>query len=114
MDNAQMLEQTIRNYELASEALLAVWDDLSPDELDAVLEKQQHRLKQIADRMYHEERWQESNDPNAEILRNTLERFEMANRHLHANWDAIPFDQRLEILRKQWNRLQQMRERIVH
>lgn len=111
MDNTNVIEQTLRNYELANDALMNVWNRLDSDEIDMVLEKQQNRLQQIADRVYSEERIY---DERSEMMVNTLVRFEEANRHLYDHWDTIPFEQRLDLLRKQWNRLQEFRNRIVH
>ncbi|MCL6626092.1 hypothetical protein [Alicyclobacillus shizuokensis] len=54
------------------------------------------------------------NDERSEAFLNTIEGFEEANRHLYEHWDTIPFDQRLDLLRKQWNRLQELRNRIAH
>ncbi len=38
----------------------------------------------------------------------------LAANHCLEHWDTIPFDQRLDLLRKQWNRLQELRNRIAH
>jgi hypothetical protein len=111
MQNEDVIEQTLRNYELANEALLHVWPNLDPSEIDMVLEKQQNRLQQIAERAYAKEK---EYDAKSELIANTLERFESANQHLYEHWDTIPFDQRLDLLQKQWNRLQELRNRIVH
>jgi hypothetical protein len=105
-----VLEQTLESYELANEALLQVWDELKPEEIDMILEKQQNRLEQIAQRMYHEEKQEEM----SETFANTFMRFERANRYLYDNWDHIPFGERLNLLQKQWNRLEELRKRLVH
>ncbi|MCL6637484.1 MAG: hypothetical protein K6T26_06010 [Alicyclobacillus sp.] len=111
MDNREAMEQTLRNYELANEALLRVWDRLDADEIDMILEKQQNRLQQLAERAWAEEK---QYDAQSELILNTLERFEQANRHLFEHWDTIPFADRLELLHKQWNRLQELRKRVLH
>ncbi|WAH36176.1 hypothetical protein [Alicyclobacillus dauci] len=111
MQNQQVIEQTLQNYELANAALLDVWNNLTDEEIDMVLEKQQNRLEQIAERAYSEET---TSDAQSEAFLNTLERFENANRHLYEHWDTISFDQRLDLLQKQWNRLQELRNRVVH
>ncbi|MCL6517480.1 hypothetical protein [Alicyclobacillus sp.] len=111
MDNREAIEQTLRNYELANQALLQVWDRLSDDEIDMILEKQQNRLQQLAERAWAEEKYY---DAQSELILNTVERYEMANRHLYEHWDTIPFEQRLDLLQKQWNRLQELRKRVVH
>jgi hypothetical protein len=110
MNNREILEQTRRSYEAANHALLAVWDRLSPETLDFILEKQQHRLEQIADRMYHEEKLDEEN----ELIQNTLARYEWANQYLFEHWDTLPSEERLTLMRKQWNRLQELRNRNIH
>lgn len=46
---------TMMSYEAANEALIQVLDRLNPYELTLVLEKQQNRLEQITQRMYHYE-----------------------------------------------------------
>jgi predicted S18 family serine protease len=111
MRNEEVIEQTLLSYELANEALLKAWDRLDASEIDGILEKQQHRLEQIAERAYADEKYY---DARSEAFFNTIERFEEANRHLYEHWDRIPFDQRLDLLQKQWNRLQELRNRIVH
>lgn len=111
MGNEEVIQQTMANYELANEALLHVWNQLNKDEIDSVLEKQQNRLEQIAQRMYHEEQHEEKNN---EIVVTALERYEMANRHLYEHWETIPFGGRLNLMQKQWNRLQDLRTRITH
>ncbi|GIM45132.1 hypothetical protein DNHGIG_06810 [Collibacillus ludicampi] len=109
MTNREILEQTLRSYEAANNALLSVWDQLSPDTLDFILEKQQHRLEQIADRMYHEEKLESEN----ELIQNTLARYEWANQYLFEHWDTLPPEERISLMRKQWNRLQELRNRNV-
>ncbi|MBX6352984.1 MAG: hypothetical protein IRZ10_06575 [Thermoflavifilum sp.] len=110
MDNRHVLEQTLQSYELANEALIKVWNDLSDDEIRMILAKQQNRLEQIAQRMYHEEKEEE----RSEVFTNTFMNFERANRYLYDNWDHIPFGERLNLLQKQWNRLEELRKRLVH
>lgn len=110
MDNEDVIEQTLRNYELANEALMHVWPQLDSTEIDMVLEKQQNRLQQIAERAYSDEA---GYDEISELIANTIERFENANEHLYEHWDTIPFDQRIDLLQKQWNRLQELRNRIL-
>jgi hypothetical protein len=111
MHNEEVIEETLRNYELANEALMKVWPRLTDAEVDMILEKQQNRLQQIAERAYSMEK---SYDAKSELIFNTIDRFESANRHLYEHWDTIPFDQRIDLLHKQWNRLQELRNRIVH
>ncbi|MCL6633225.1 MAG: hypothetical protein K6T63_11410 [Alicyclobacillus herbarius] len=111
MKNEEVIAQTLQSYELANQALMNAWNRLDEAEIDAILEKQQHRLEQIAERSYADEKYY---DKRSEAFFNTIERFEEANRHLYEHWDTIPFDQRLDLLRKQWNRLQELRNRIVH
>ncbi|BCJ87542.1 hypothetical protein [Effusibacillus dendaii] len=108
-NNEKVLERTLESYELANEALLNVWNYLNDREIDMILEKQQNRLEQIAQRAYHEEKTDNEN----ELFLNTLERYELANRHLYEHWDTIPFGERINLLQKQWNRLQEMRSRIT-
>lgn len=110
MENQEVIEQTLQNYELANDALLDIWEHLDPELIDAILEKQQHRLEQISERLYHEDKHIES-DNNTEILGNTLTRFEWANQYLYEHWDTLPNDERLSIMQKQWNRIEDMRNR---
>jgi hypothetical protein len=110
MTNREILEQTLRSYEAANNALLSVWDQLDPGTLDIILEKQQHRLEQIADRMYHEEKLEDEN----EVIQNTLARYEWANQYLFEHWDTLPPEERISLMRKQWNRLQELRSRTIH
>jgi selenocysteine-specific translation elongation factor len=108
MENREAIEQIMRNYEAANASLLKVWDQLSPETLDKILEKQQHRLEQIADRLYHEEQWEEEN----ERIQDTLARYHWANLHLHAHWETMAPEERVALMRKQWNRLQELRNRV--
>lgn len=110
MENPEVIEQTLQNYELANDALLDLWEHFDPELLDAILEKQQNRLQQIAERLYHEEKYDEYSDEE-EILTNTLARYEWANHYLYEHWDTLPDDERLAIMQKQWNRLEDMRNR---
>lgn len=116
MSNFDVIEQTLESYELANQALLCVWDRLNGHEIDMILEKQQHRLEQITERLFHEEKTEDEFDETGEmdVICDTLDRYDRANRHLYEFWDTIPFDQRLDAIRKQWNRLQDLRNRIVH
>ncbi|MDB5084307.1 MAG: hypothetical protein JWN30_1193 [Bacilli bacterium] len=107
MDNREVLEQTMRSYEDANNALLTVWDQISPTTLDIMLEKQQHRLEQISERMYHEEMLEHESD----MMQNTLARYEWANQYLYEHWDNLPPDERQTVMRKQWNRLEELRNR---
>ena len=107
MDNAIVIQQTLRNYEEANDALLAVWDELDPGLLDSILEKQQNRLEQIANRMYHDEK----EDNEWELIENTLVRYDWANEYLFEHWDSLPNDERLSIMKKQWQRLEELRKR---
>lgn len=108
MNNREVIEQTLKNYEEANNMLLKAWDELDPGFLDIVLEKQLKRLEQLSERIYHEEL---KDDPESEIIQNTLARYEWANQYLYEHWDSIPFTERLSILQKQWNRLQDLRNR---
>lgn len=110
MENPEVIEQTLQNYELANDALLDLWEHFDPELLDAILEKQQNRLQQIAERLYHEEKYDEYSDEE-EFLTNTLARYEWANQYLYEHWDTLPDDERLAIMQKQWNRLEDMRNR---
>lgn len=109
MDNHEVIEQTLQNYELANDALLDLWEQLDPELVDSILETQQHRLEQISERLYHEEKNEEF-DHQEEVLINTLGRYEWANQYLFEHWNNLPNDERLSILRKQWNRLEEMRK----
>jgi len=110
VENREVIEQTLQNYELANQALLDLWDRFPPEVIDEILGKQQNRLQQIADRLYHEEKYERLSDEE-EILVNTLERYAWANRYLYEHWDSLPQEERLAIIRKQWNRLEEMRRR---
>lgn len=50
---------------------------------------------------------------NLRIVEDTLQSYETANRHLFEHWETIPFGERLNLMQKQWNRLQDIRNRIV-
>lgn len=113
MENNEVIEQTLQNYELANDALLELWGDLDPELIDAILKKQQNRLEQIAQRLYHEEKFDELAN-QAEVLSNTLARYEWANQYLYEHWDTLPNDERLSIMQKQWNRLEEMRKRNLN
>lgn len=113
MENTGVIEQTLLNYELANDALLDLWEHFDPELVDQILEKQQNRLEQIAQRLYHEEK-EESYGDEAEVLTNTLARFEWANHYLYEHWDTLPNDERLSIMQKQWNRLEEMRKRNLN
>jgi hypothetical protein len=108
MNNQEVIEQTLQNYENANDALLASWNDLDPNFLDIVLQKQQNRLEQLAERIYHEEL---EADSESEIINNTISRYQWANQYLYEHWETIPFTERLSLLQKQWNRLQDLRNR---
>ena len=108
MNNREIIEQTLQNFENANDALLATWDKIDPNFLDIVLQKQQNRLEQLSERIYHEEL---DNDVESEIIQNTLVRYEWANQYLYEHWEALPFTERLSIMQKQWNRLQDLRNR---
>lgn len=108
MNNREVIEQTLQNYDNANDALLADWDKLDPNFLDIVLQKQQNRLEQLAERTYHEEL---NEDSESEIIQNTLARYEWANEYLYEHWETLPFTERLSIMQKQWNRLQDLRNR---
>jgi hypothetical protein len=110
MENIEVIEQTLQNYELANDALLDLWEHLEPEVVDAILEKQQHRLEQIAQRLYHEEKFDEFSN-ETEVLTNTLARYEWANQYLSEHWETLPSDERLSVMQKQWNRLEEMRKR---
>lgn len=109
MENPKIVQDTLQSYEAANEALVQVLDKLDPQELDFILEKQQNRLEQIFQRMYHEEKTEDQ----SELIAHTLKRYEMANRHLFEHWETIPFGERLNLMQRQWNRLQDIRNRIV-
>lgn len=114
MNNHEVIEQTLHNYELANEALLDIWEHLDAELIDDILEKQQHRLEQISERLYHEEKHDEfydSSDHNTEIIENTMTRFDWANQYLYEHWDTLPKEERLSIMQKQWNRIEDMRNR---
>lgn len=113
MENIEVIEQTLQNYELANDALLDLWEHLDPKLTDAILEKQQHRLEQIAQRLNHEEEFDELSN-QTEVLTNTLARYEWANEYLFEHWDTLPNDERLSVLQKQWNRLEEMRKRNLN
>lgn len=113
MDNNLVIEQTLQNYELANDALLDLWEHIDPELVDEILEKQQHRLEQIAQRLYHEEQAEDHND-ELEILVSTLERYEWANQYLYEHWETLPNEERLAIMQKQWNRLEEMRKRNIN
>lgn len=51
----ETLKLSSLNYDAANDALLAEWDKLDPSFLDTVLQKQQNRLEQLAERINHEE-----------------------------------------------------------
>ena len=108
MNNLEVIEQTLLNYDAANDALLAEWDKLDPSFLDIVLQKQQNRLEQLAERIYHEE---QNEDADSEIIQNTLSRYDWANEYLYEHWETLPFTERLSIMQKQWNRLQELRNR---
>jgi hypothetical protein len=108
MKNREVIEQTLQNYENANDALLASWNELDSNFLDVVLQKQQNRLEQLAERIYHEEL---EFDSEVEIINNTLSRYQWANQYLYEHWETIPFTERLSLLQKQWNRLQDLRNR---
>lgn len=109
MNNREVIEQTFLNYDYANEALLTEWDKLDPSLLDNILHKQQNRLEQLAERTYHEE----LNDvADSEIIENTLNRYKLANEYLYEHWEELPFTERLSVMQKQWNRLQELRNRI--
>ena len=50
MNNQEVIEQTLLKYDEANNALLAEWYKLDPNFLDIVLQKQQNRLEQLAER----------------------------------------------------------------
>ncbi len=50
MKNEEVIEQMLHSYELANEALMKTWSRLDETEIDTIIEKQQHRLEQIAER----------------------------------------------------------------
>jgi len=103
-----LIEQTLLKYDEANNALLAEWDKFNPSFLDIVLQKQQNRLEQLAERIYHEEL---NEDAESEIIQNTLSRYDWANEFLYDHWETLPFTERLSIMQKQWNRLQELRNR---
>jgi len=113
MENIEAIEQTLQNYESANDALFDLWGHLDPGLVDAILEKQQHRLEQIAQRIYHEEKSDELSN-QTEVLTNTLARYEWANQYLFEHWDTLPNDERLLVMQKQWNRLEEMRKRNLN
>ncbi|MHB8124353.1 MAG: hypothetical protein ACYDEJ_01705 [Desulfitobacteriaceae bacterium] len=108
MNNREVIEQTLQNYEDANDALLSDWDKIDPNFLDVVLQKQQNRLEQLAERIYHEE---QNEDAESGIIQNTITRYEWANEYLYEHWGTLPFIERLSIMQKQWNRLQDLRNR---
>lgn len=108
MNNMEVIEQTLLNYDAANDALLAHWDNFDPSFLDNMLQKQQNRLEQLAERIYHEE---QNEDAESEIIQNTLSRYDWANEYLYEHWETLPFTERLSIMQKQWNRLQDLRNR---
>jgi hypothetical protein len=108
MNNQEVIEQTLLKYDEANNALLAEWDKLDPNFLDIVLQKQQNRLEQLAERIYHEEL---NEDAESEVIQNTLDHYEWANEYLYEHWETLPFTERLSIMQKQWNRLQELRNR---
>lgn len=108
MNNREVIEQTLLNYDSANDALLAEWNKLDPIFLDNLLYKQQNRLEQLAERIYHEEL---NEDFDSEIIENTLSRYNLANEYLYEHWEELPFTERLSVIQKQWNRLQELRNR---
>ncbi|MBC2722891.1 hypothetical protein [Desulfosporosinus sp.] len=108
MNNQEVIEQTLQNYDTANDALLTEWDNLDPNLLDIILQKQQNRLEQIAERIYHEEL---NENAESEIIQNTLAHYDWANEYLYEHWETLPFVERLSIMQKQWNRLQELRNR---
>lgn len=69
MENEQALQDTIQSYDAANAALIELLDELDDESIDFILEKQQNRLEQISQRMYHEDNTEE----HSEIIGNTLE-----------------------------------------
>ncbi|KJS47332.1 MAG: hypothetical protein VR66_20235 [Peptococcaceae bacterium BRH_c23] len=82
MNNQEVIEQTLQNYDNANDALLAEWDQLDLSLLDIILQKQQNRLEQLAERIYHEEL---KEDTESEIIQNTIAHYEWANRLVYWN-----------------------------
>jgi serine/threonine protein phosphatase PrpC len=110
LKNQEVIEQTLQNYEIANQALFDLWDQFEPQVIDEILEKQQNRLQQIADRLYHQEQFDEFSE-NETVLLNTIQRYEWANQYLYEHWNSLSSEERLAILQKQWNRLEEMRRR---
>ncbi|MFB5191808.1 hypothetical protein [Alicyclobacillus fastidiosus] len=111
MEYQRVMEQVLKNYELANDALMQTWARLDDVDIDALLQKQQERLRQIAQRAaaggsYDEEQ--------SELLLHTMERLASANQHLSEHWEAISFGERRDLLQKQWNRIQQLRNQLTH
>lgn len=71
MENSKEVQDTLRSYEVANDALVQVMDRLDPQELDFILEKQQTRLEQISQRVNHEEK----SENLSEVIAYTLERW---------------------------------------
>lgn len=55
VDRHEVVKQVTRNYELANEALLMMWSDWSPSDIDLFVEQQEQHIKQIEERIYDEE-----------------------------------------------------------
>jgi len=110
VDNQEVIQNTLRNYEMANQALYDLWDKFDPQVIDEILEKQQNRLQQIVDRIYHQEQLDEFSDDEI-VLLNTIQRYEWANQYLFEHWDSLQDEERLSIIQKQWNRLEEMRRR---
>ncbi|GMA60283.1 hypothetical protein NZD89_11840 [Alicyclobacillus fastidiosus] len=111
MEHQGVMEQVLKNYELANDALMHTWGRLDEVDIDALLQKQQERLRQIAQRAYGDGL---CDDAQSELLLHTTERLASANQHLCEHWEAIPFGERRDLLQKQWNRIQQLRNQLTH